>query len=137
MRDVPAPGAEPSTSKGVSTNKMVLGGRWVQENFTGNFMGMPFSGLGYTGYDNVTNQYVGTWMDTMSTGMMVTSSGSASGDTYTFNSTMADPMSGKMTEMKSKVTVIDKNKHVMEMWAPAPDGTQFKMMEITYTRKKS
>jgi hypothetical protein len=24
----------------------------------------------------------------------------------------------------------------MEMWGPAPDGTNFKMMEIAYSRKK-
>ena len=132
-----APGTEPQVSKGVSVNTKVLGGRWIQEKFTGSFMGMPFSGMGYTGYDNMSKQYVGTWMDTMSTGMM-SSTGKAEGDnTFTFDSTMPDPMTGKNVPTKMKMTVVDKNKHIMEMWAPAPDGTQFKMMEITYIRKKS
>jgi hypothetical protein len=34
------------------------------------------------------------------------------------------------------VTVTDENHHSMEMWMPGPDGKVFKMMEITYTRKK-
>ena len=31
---------------------------------------MAFQGIGYTGYDNARNRYVGNWMDTFSTGIM-------------------------------------------------------------------
>ncbi len=131
------PGAPVQESTGVSENKWVLGGRWVQETFTGNFMGMPFSGIGYTGYDNIKKQYVGTWMDTMSTSVMTSSGGPTGEKTYEFSSTMDDPMTGKTMPVKSTMRIVDDNQHVMEMWAPAPDGKMFKMMEITYTRKKS
>ena len=132
------PGAPANVSTGTSENKLVLGGRWVQESFSGNFMGMPFSGLGYTGYDNIKKQYVGTWMDTMSTSVMQSSGTSdASGKNFQFDSTMEDPMTGKSVATKSTLTVTDENHHTMEMWMPAPDGKMFKMMEISYTRKKS
>ena len=131
-----SPDAEPAVSTGVSKNTSIMGGRWIQQQFTGNFMKMPFTGIGYTGYDNISKQYVGTWMDSMSTGMM-NSTGSAEGDNaYAFTSMMPDPMTGKPTEIKSKITVVNKDRHVMEMWGPAPDGKMFKMMEITYNRKK-
>jgi len=130
------PGAPVQQSTGVSENKWILGGRWVQETFNGDFMGMPFSGIGFTGYDNIKKQYVGTWMDSMSTSVMMSMGGPTSDKTYEFNSTMDDPMSGKSMPVKSKMTVTDDDHHVMEMWAPAPDGKMFKMMEITYTRKK-
>lgn len=132
------PGAPAQESTGVSENKVVLGGRWVQETFSGTFMGMPFSGIGYTGYDNIKKQFVGTWMDSMSTSMMLsTGTGDASGKTYDFNATADDPMTGKTMTIKQKVTVTDENHHMMEMWGPAPDGKLFKMMEISYSRKKS
>ena len=132
-----APGAPPQVTTGVSENKLVLGGRWVEENFSGTFMGMPFSGIGYTGYDNIKKQYVGTWMDTMSTSMMQSSgTGDASGKSFQFNSTMDDPVTGKSVSTKSTLTVADENHHTMEMWMPGPDGKMFKMMEINYTRKK-
>ena len=130
------PGAAVQESTGVSENKWVLGGRFVQESFSGNFMGMPFSGIGYTGYDNIKKQYIGTWMDSMSTSVMISAGGPTGDKTYEFNSTMDDPVSGKSTPVKSTMTVTDDDHHVMEMWAPAPDGKMFKMMEITYTRKK-
>jgi hypothetical protein len=131
------PAAPPMVSTGTSTNKWVLGKRWVRQDYSGTFMGKPFTGVGYTGYDNVKEQYVGTWMDNASTAVMI-SNGKADDDgkTYMFSSTMDDPLTKKPVDMKTKLTVVDKNRHVMEMWGPAPDGTQYKMMEITYTRKK-
>ena len=133
-----APSAPPVESTGKSVSTWVLGNRWVAENFEGTFMGMPFSGIGYTGYDNIQKIYVGTWMESMSTQMMVSKgSADAGGKTMNFTSSMADPMSGKTMPVKEKVTVTDENHHMMEMWSPGPKGKMFKMMEITYTRSGS
>lgn len=131
------PGADPMVTTGVSENKSVMGGRYVEQRFKGEFAGMPFEGLGYSGYDNVKKQYWATWMDNMSTALF-TSTGSASedGKTWTYTGTSADPMTGKDTTMESKVYVKDADHHTMEMWMPGPDGKMFKSMEITYTRKK-
>jgi hypothetical protein len=122
-------------SAGVSENSWVLGNRFIETRHTGTFMGQPFSGIGYTGYDNVTKKYVGTWMDTASTGVM-TSTGSMAGNTMTSTATMSDPTTGKMARTTMKMTVTDKDHHIMEMWGPGPDGKKYRMMEITYTRKQ-
>src|SRR6185369_14935429 len=82
-----APGQEPTVSTGTSENSWVLGNREMMEKFSGTFMGMPFSGIGYTGYDNIKKQYWGTWMDSMSTGMMMSTGSTAdNGKTWKFNS---------------------------------------------------
>src|SRR5688572_6931581 len=131
------PGAPPMTSTGTSENRWVLGGRWIEQRFTGSFMGQPFEGLGYSGYDNYKKKYVNTWMDNMSTAVM-TSEGTfdAAGKVMTSWGTMDDVMAGKTVKVKSVVTVTDADTHVMEMWGPGPDGKDFKNMEIRYTRKK-
>jgi hypothetical protein len=132
-----APGAPPMETTGVSENRWILGGRWIEQRFSGSFMGQPFEGIGYTGYDNVAKQYVGTWMDNMGTGvMMSTGSAAADGKTYNFKSTMADPMTGKPMMIDEKITVVDADHQVMEMWNPGPDGKMYKSMEIQYSRKK-
>jgi len=131
-----APGAPPMESTGTAENTWVLGKRWVQESFHGSFMGMPFEGIGYTGYDNVKQQYVGTWMDNMSTAVMMSSGKSGSGNTYEFTSSMDDPMTGKPSPVNEKVTFTDADHHSLEMWGAGPDGKMFKMMEIAYSRKK-
>ena len=128
------PSKPPEESTGTSVNSWVLGNRFIETKHQGTFMGQPFSGIGYTGYDNTTKKYEGTWMDSASTGMMV-SKGTMAGNVMTSSSTMADPTTGKMTTMKLKTTVTDKDHHTMEMWGPGPDGKNYKMMEINYTRK--
>jgi hypothetical protein len=130
-----APGAPPMESAGKAENTWALGGRYVEQRFDGSFMGQPFAGIGYTGYDNIRKQYVSTWIDSMSTAVMM-STGSMSGNTFNFNATVDDPMTGKAQSMTEKVTVTDADHHTMEMWGPGPDGKSFKMMEIAYSRKK-
>jgi hypothetical protein len=132
-----APGAPPAAGSGAAENSWALDGRWLEQRFTGNFMGMPFTGVGYTGYDNIKKKYVGTWMDTMTTSMMISDGkADADGKSITFSSTMDDPMTGKTSPVKEKVTVVDADHHMLEMWGAGPDGKMFKMMEINYTRKK-
>ena len=130
-----APGAPPQESTGTSENKWVLGGRFVEQRYDGTFMGQPFSGVGYTGYDNFKKKYIGSWMDNMGTMMMV-SQGDAAGKTLTMTSAMDDIMTGKSTTVKSEIKIVAPDHHVMEMWGPDPSGKQFKTMEIHYTRKK-
>ncbi len=124
-------------STGTSENRWVLGNRYVQQTFEGTFMGQPFSGIGYTGYDNITKKYTGVWMDTGTTSMMnMTGKADAAGKVMTFSGTMPDPMTGKACKLTSKVTVADNDHHTMEMWGPDSSGKVYKMMEITYVRKK-
>jgi hypothetical protein len=131
------PAAPPTGGTGVSENTWALDGRFVEQRFNGTFMGMPFHGIGYTGYDNIKKHYIGSWMDNMTTSMMVsTGTVSADGKSITFMSTMDDPMTGKSSEVKETVTVVDGDHHTLEMWGPGPDGKMFKMMEIAYSRKK-
>lgn len=129
------PSKPPDESTGISENKWVLGDRFVEIQYTGTFMGQPFTGIGYQGYDNTTKKYVGTWMDSASTGMMM-STGGMTGNTMTTTAMVADPMTGKMTKITDKVVVADNDHHTMEMWGPGPTGKNYKMMEITYIRKK-
>lgn len=129
------PGMDPMVSTGSSDNRWIMGGRYLEQRFTGSFMGAPFEGIGYTGYDNVKKQYWGTWMDNMSTAIMMTT-GKRDGKTFTFDGAMADPMTGKDSPISEKIIIVDADHHTMEMWGPAPDGRNFKMMEIAYTRRK-
>jgi hypothetical protein len=130
------PGMDPMTSAGTSENKWVMGGRYVEQRFKGDFQGMPFEGLGYTGYDNIKKRYWSSWMDNMSTSLMTSTGSSADGKTWAFTGTSPDPMSGKDVTVESKIHVHDADHHTMEMWMPGPDGKMFKSMEIAYTRKK-
>lgn len=122
-------------SKGTSEMKMVLGGRFLQQHFDGVMHGAPMQGMGMTGYDNARKKYIGTWMDSMGTGVLV-----SEGDydpatkTYTFSGEMTTPDGAALT-VREVIKVHDDNKHTFEMYMPGPDGNEGLAMVITYTRK--
>ena len=131
------PGAPAQESTGASEHAWVLGGRYVRQTFRGSMMGMPFDGIGYTGYDNYKKQYISVWMDTMGTSMLI-ASGTAdpTGKILTSTAEWDDAMTGKKSTVREVVRIIDNDTHTMEMYMPGPDGKEYRNMEITYTRKK-
>jgi hypothetical protein len=131
------PDAQPAVSHGTAVNRAILDGRFLQQDFKGDFMGQPFIGVGYWGYDNLKKQYVATWMDNLGTGVMTLTGTQDSPTQYTFKGSAPDPISGKDTPFEERWIISDNDHHTFEMWGPTPDGKMFKMMEISYSRKKS
>jgi len=131
------PGMPEQKSTGKTVNAMVLGGRYLQQKFEGTMDGQPFTGVGYTGYDNNKKKFVGTWMDTMSTTILnMEGTADAAGKVITMTATYDDPMTGKPTSMRTVTTVVSSDKHTFDMYMPGPDGKEFKGMTIVYTRAK-
>jgi len=131
-----APDAPPGVNKGSAKVQWILGGRFVQEQFNGEFMGKQFQGIGLTGYDNMKKKYVGSWIDDMSTGMFLSEGmADAEGKVFTFHGKMDDPMTGQKNKTyKFVIHILDPNKHTFEMHDLAL-GDKSKTMEMTYTRK--
>ncbi len=124
------PSAPPTESTGKRTSEFLLGGRFLEEKYSGTFMGMPFEGIGVLGFDNVQKQYVGTWIDNMGTGIM-TSHGTCDKTGWTMTGESSDPMTGKKWTSRSVVKIVDDNTFTMEMYGPGADGKEYKMMEMT------
>jgi uncharacterized protein DUF1579 len=132
-----APGAPATISEGVSENRWILGGRYLEQKYDGKVMGQTVSGLGYTAYDNFRKQYLGAWMDTMGTSILeMSGSADPSGKIVSMEGKIDDFMSGKPVSVQSKVRILDDDHNTWEMWSPAPDGKMFKTMEIEYSRRK-
>ncbi len=129
------PSAAPTESTGKRSAEMVLGGRYLHETYSGSVMGMPFEGVGLLGYDNVGKQYVSTWVDNMSTGLM-TGHGTCSKDGWAMTSESLDPVTGKPVTSRTKTSMPDADTIVMEMFMSGEDGKEYKSMEITCKRSK-
>ncbi len=132
-------GASPQKSSGTAVNSMILGGRYQSSKHNGNMMGMPFEGLSTMGYDNATKQFVSTWIDSWSTGIMtMAGTWDEAAKTLTLTGTMPDiARPGKETFMKQVSTVVNDNTQNMVMYSPDPKtGKEYKIMEINLTRKK-
>ncbi len=126
------PGLE--ASKGVSVQKMVLGGMWLEDSFKADLGGMPFEGRGMTGFDQIKGKYVGTWCDSMSPGVTVTE---GTYDEKTRTLTMVgDTYDHTGAKVKARMLTIhkDANTVVFEMYYVDAAGKEAKQMTITYTR---
>jgi len=131
------PGQPAQESSGTMHAETILGGRYVQSVWKGNMMGQPFEGRGTDGYDNITKQFVSSWVDNMGTGIM-NSTGTCEdgGKKCTSTSSFSDPMTGGQSTMRSVVTWIDDNTFKNEMYGKDPaSGKEFKAMEIVAKRK--
>ena len=125
-------------SQSTATITTLMDGRYIQEVDAGVMSGMPFSGMGIDGYDNVSGRYVSTWIDNMGTGIE-TSEGTAdkTGKVITWTSTMNDPTTGKPAHSRMVTTIIDDNHHTFEMYSTPPGAKkEMKVMTIDYVRKQ-
>ena len=130
------PGKPPTESAGTAEMKMLLGGRFLYQEFNGEMMGQPFSGIGIDGYDNLTKKYVTAWMDSMGTGIfMMEGTASADGRTITLHGQHPEPGGGQMKH-RAIWKILDDNKHTFEMYGAHHGEKESKMMEIVYTRKQ-
>jgi hypothetical protein len=59
----------------------------------------------------------------------------ASGKVFTYFGETPDPPAGKYVKSRAVVTIIDSNTRKFESFGPGPDGKEFKMMEMLYTRQ--
>ena len=126
---------DPKVTEGTAEDTLILGGRFIKEEYHGTFMDQPFEGFGITGYDNMKKQYVSAWVDSMGT-MIQTQTGSMdkSGKVLTFHGTWEDPITHKKNPTKMITKIVDDKTHTFEMHNQV-DGKDHKEMEITYTRK--
>jgi hypothetical protein len=131
------PSAPAEETEGTAEMKMILGGRYLEQKYEGKMMGQPFSGVGWTAYDNIKKKYVSTWVDNTATGVMVMyGSYDKSGKVLTSWGTYDDAVTKKATKMKEVLTEVDADTAKFEMHMPGPDGKLYKGLEMVYKRKK-
>jgi len=133
---VMAPGAPPEESDGTMTARAVLDGRFFLSEYSSTMMGQPFNGIGMDGYDNYKKKHVSIWADSMGTMVLMFEGTCTQGGKVTeMRARFEDPVTKKMTDMRTLTTVKDDNTILFEMFGPGQDGKETRMGEITYTRK--
>lgn len=133
-----SPGSAPTESTGTCENKMALDGHYLHQDCKGPAMmeGMPdFHGMGITGYDNIQQKYVATWVDNMTTGiMMATGTCEEGGKVHKLSGEYVDPMTKKTKKFRWVSKTVAPDKETFEFYDEGPDGKEFKSMEMTYTK---
>ena len=126
------PAAPPTEGEGTMSVKWVLGGRYIMSEFKMDFMGQPYEGIGFNGYDIAHEQYVSSWMDTMSTKITHMTGGEEAGDALVLHGTSTTPRGDNPMKIVTKFT--DTNTWVDTFFDKTPEGEWTQSGTIVYTR---
>lgn len=129
-------GPDAMQSKGVAKSEWILGGRFVHMRYSGDACGQAFEGVGYFGFDNVRQMYVGTWMDSMTT-MIMYHEGAPGSDqnVIEMRGEFINAMGQKIKD-RHVTTIVDHDHHQFDMHHTGEDGQEHLVGTIKYTRRK-
>jgi hypothetical protein len=133
----PRPGAEGNSSEGVSELQWILNDRWLRQDYRASDTSEEAArGLGLIGYDYVREEHVFVWVDNMSCSALE-AKGLCDGDgrTTILAGLHGDPLSGQRNQpFRWVIRAIDENRWTLELYDTAPDGSEFRKIEISNIR---
>jgi hypothetical protein len=136
-----APGQEPMVMKGSSENSMILGGRFLEMNSTGEMAGHKTESVSILGFDRRHKEFTSVGFDNHGT-YWVAASGMYNEDTKSIimSGTDEDPIFEFVQEYDFVLTLVDDDHFTWAVTFYNPELTQgeesFTMVEIAYSRKK-
>jgi hypothetical protein len=135
---MPGGESEPMKSDCTYTVTSIMDGRYIKAELVGEMPGMgPFNGLGITGFDNVSQKFVSTWVDNCNTGIVNgTGEISPDGKVMTWTFTVNCPIAKKPAIMRHNEVLTGENTKTLDIFGSDPkSGKEYKAMRIEFTRK--
>ena len=111
-----------------------VGPFWTQSRFTCDFMGMPYLGTGCLGYDAEKKEFVGTWIDNMSSAFALMK-GELDAETNSVVMHWSAPdMTGQVQPHRS-VSVVDGDTRTSTFYVGEGEGTKSMVIEMKRVSK--
>lgn len=130
-----APGVEPQQSNGQATLKSILGGRFLEEENSGDSLGARYSGLRLYGYNNGSKQYEAIWIYNGSTAFLVLDGTSDdNGKTVRYSGAFLGP-GGERQTLRVSISQQDDDHFTVKLLGEAPGGAM-STLETVYARTK-
>lgn len=130
-----APGTEPQQSTGTAKLKSILGGRFLEEENSGDSFGTPYSGMRLYGYNNGSKQYEAIWIYNGSTAFLVLDGSTEdNGKTVRYSGAFLGPNGVRQT-LRVTITQQDADHFVVRLLGQGPGDTT-STLETVYSRVK-
>jgi hypothetical protein len=126
-----APGVPPIHQKGVTTNRLIGGGRWLVVDYKAD---SGFEGHGVYGWDPSAGNYVGVWVDSMQSSI-ARSTGAWDPATRTMTFQSEATHQGQTVRYTETTQAIEDGTQVYRNLVPTPDGGHFEMIRSVYRRR--
>jgi hypothetical protein len=127
------PGEPPQQGSGTSELKMLHGGRYLSEEFSGTCPMGTFHGTGLQAWNNAAKQWEHVWFDDMGTGLMF-SHGEDQDGGITLTSEHTCPITGQPVTSRTVVKQVGADERTVEMWSTYPGQPEFQTMSMHYQR---
>jgi hypothetical protein len=121
----------PAQTSAARETVIAIGDFWTQAHFVTEIMGMPFVGTGCVGYDERAEKYVGTWIDSSSSNLLLLEGEMDETGKLVMRWTAPD-MTGQMTQHRHE-TVYGKDSYTSTFYTG--EGSTEPTMKIEMKRK--
>lgn len=128
------PGQPESRSRGVSTNRLAHGGRWLVVDYQAD---SGFAGHGVYGWDANKRRYVGTWVDNMRDFLAIAEgTWDPERRAMTYVTTVPRGPDGQPFTLREVTETVDADTQIFRSYSPTGDGGELEMMTVTYRRRR-
>jgi hypothetical protein len=134
----PSSGEEPRVRDQEIHVESLFGGRFTRAHIKikANIGGIVPEGIVITGYDNFKQEFFSVTFGNLGTGYFVTSGKlDKTGKIRIDNAVRTNVYTSQEYKVKAITTIINQDKYLYEYYKIDPKGSEFKRMEIIYTRK--
>jgi hypothetical protein len=119
-------------------SKMILDGRFLQQDYNSLFQGKPFHVLQLLGYDNAKKKTIEIMLDSLGTGVLHNEGSiSEDGKVITNSGEHPDPMTGKPYKLRTVTKFETPDRFTLEWFQVGDGGKEQKVVSMTHTRKKT
>jgi Protein of unknown function (DUF1579) len=128
---------EPTIVNVVSSNKMILGNRFLEMIQAGNMMGMDYQSISTIGYNTINNSFSLVTLTNMGTGTLyLNGSWDEKKKIANLKGTITNPMDGKSISVRQQISFIDKDNLLIENFDTYEGQKEKKSMQYKLARKK-
>jgi hypothetical protein len=117
--------------------KLILDGRFLQQEYSSRLQGEPFHVLQLLGYDNARKKSIEIMLDNLGTSVLH-NEGTVSDDGKVITNTgeSRDPQTGKPYKLRTVTTIIDHDNFTLEWFRVDDGGKEAKVVAMSHARKK-
>jgi hypothetical protein len=126
------PAAEPQRSSGVMTNQLI-GDRWLVTEFKNETTG--FEARGIYGWDDAQQAYVGTWIDSMRSSLVI-GQGTLDLDSNTMTYRFEVPQGDKIQRWRDVTHFVDDDNQVFRSFLELHPGKEHAVVTAKYRRRR-
>jgi len=132
---VPRQQDEKLTIVGHYQNQLILNGKFLQLSHSGSFDGQPYSGTGFVGFDESTNQFREIWLDSLGHMVVVDSTSSAAdANGLRLEGEFQNPQADEKMRFRSEYTRESDSAFVYRLVQVAADGSESVIKHARFSR---